>query len=215
MPLLRTPALRPMVAIITSPDMIGCYTHFFGGRTVPHDDQNCLACSRGVPSRWHGYVSARDTKTALHYMFEFTAQAAEAFQTYKQANGTLRGCKFQATRRDKRVNGRVIIQTKTADLTLENLPQPPILAAVMATIWSLPQSTVKADHQIKGHPAVSVDHEAAHQILHGTPSILLDGHKIPTAVADYRSAALLPPSQRLDTDDPKKNGRHPDHPVLK
>ena len=40
-PLLRTPPNKPLIAIITSADLIGCYTHYYKGRTVPCEGDNC------------------------------------------------------------------------------------------------------------------------------------------------------------------------------
>lgn len=144
LPILRTPAQSTLVAAITSPDLIGTHTHFWGGHTVPCDAPDCDACNHGIPSRWHGYVSAFELKTGLHFIFEFTAAAADHLLLYRAAHGTLRGCIFQATRWHRRNNGRVMLKTATADLERTHLPQPPDLAACMAIIWSLaetPQST--------------------------------------------------------------------------
>lgn len=158
LPIRRTPAYKPLVAIATSPDLIGTYTHFYKGHTVPCEHQayldpenpqseDCDACHDGIPYRWHSYLSAVDQADGLHFIFECTAQATEYFTAYRDANQTLRGCVFQARRLNQRPNGRVIIQTKPADLTDRRLPQGPDLAACMAIIWSLPEGSVQTERR--------------------------------------------------------------------
>lgn len=147
LPIRRTPAYKPMIAIVTSEDLIGCYTHFYKGHTVPcergartpnNGDQNpeCDACHDGIPYRWHAYLSAVDQADAVHIIFECTAQASEAFTTYRTAFGTLRGCIFEARRLNQRPNGRVIIRTKPADLAARRIPTAPDICKCMAIIWS-------------------------------------------------------------------------------
>lgn len=46
-PIVRTPPGRAFSAIITSPDLVGCYTHYFKGRTVPCEGAGCTLCAKG------------------------------------------------------------------------------------------------------------------------------------------------------------------------
>jgi len=145
LPIRRTPAYKPLVAIVTSDDLVGCYTHFHKGHTVPCEAPDCEACNDGLPYRWHAYLSAVDRDTGLHFIFECTAQAAENFVTYRDAHGTLRGCCFQAQRLNQRPNGRVIIQTKPYDVAQHRIPNPPEITKCLAILWSLPTPDVYAD----------------------------------------------------------------------
>jgi len=142
LPLLRTPATRPLQGIITSPRLIGTDTHFFGGHTVPCERPNCKACLEGIPYRWHGYVAAYSIHSNLHFVFECTAQAATPLIEYQHDHGTLRGCRIEAYRWHKRPNGRVIIKCTTDATPLNVLPPPPDLTKIMAIIWSLPPQDV-------------------------------------------------------------------------
>lgn len=148
LPIRRTPAYGALTATVTTPDLIGCYTHYFHGRTTPCEKPNCDACNEGIPYRWHAYLAALDKKTALHFIFEVTAAGAEPFTTYRDHHGTLRGCLFQAQRWRQRPNGRILIQTKPADLTGILLPAPPDMVKCLATLWSLngvpPKSTKRS-----------------------------------------------------------------------
>ncbi len=138
LPIRRTPARRPLTAIVTSTDLVGTMTHFYKGRTMPCQRPDCEPCNVGMPYRWHAYMSALCVDTALHFLFEVTAQAAENFVSYREANLTLRGCKFRATRWRQNPNGRVLIQCKAADLHQLTIPSSPDLVAVLSILWNLP-----------------------------------------------------------------------------
>lgn len=142
LPIRRTPASRPLQAIVTSPDLIGCYTHFYKGQTVPCEAPTCEACADGLPFRWHAYMTAVDVFNHLHFIFEVTAIAAKTFTEYREKHGTIRGCQFIAKRWNNRPNGRILIQTKPADLGETLIPEPPNLQKAMAILWSLPDASV-------------------------------------------------------------------------
>lgn len=145
LPIRRTPRSGRLVAIATSPNLIGCNTHYWGGHTVPCTAPNCPADLEGIPYRWHGYLGAVDTSTNEHFIFEFTAQAADQFRIYHLAYGTLRGCVFQAQRLRPVANSRVVIKTKQADLRELHLPDAPDIPKCMAIIWQLPTNNVKKE----------------------------------------------------------------------
>lgn len=154
-PLMRTPTIGALVGAITCENLIGCDTHFYGGRTLPCERPNCEACSKGMPFRWHGYVSAVQKKTHLGFIFEFTAQAGDAFDQYRAANGTLRGCRFEARRLHSKPNGRVIILCSSLDQQDFILPEPPDVVACMEIIWNLPAGQVAENRIVNGRPAMT------------------------------------------------------------
>jgi hypothetical protein len=139
---MRTPPAKPIRGIITAHDLIGCYTHFWHGRTHPCEREDCQPCHEGVPYRWHAYFSAYQPPTRFHFIFEVTAQAAQHFADYRDSIGTLRGCEFIATRMHNRPNGRVIIQTRPFDISKISLPQPPDMTKCLAILWDLPAPEV-------------------------------------------------------------------------
>lgn len=143
LPIRRTPANKPMEAIITSHDLIGCFTHFWKGSTHPCEGENCGACQEGIPYRWHAYTSAVDCFTNLHFIFECTAMSAEYLTAHRDKFASLRGCHFKAIRWNNRPNGRILIRTKMADLAERQLPDSPDLKRCMAIIWSLPIDEVQ------------------------------------------------------------------------
>lgn len=148
-PLKRTPSGRGITAIITSDDLIGCDTHWWGGHTVPCEGPACDACKNGIPFRWHGYLAAVDTTTFLHFLFEMTAQAADSFKDFRRANRTLRGCLFEAKRLKSAHNSRVVIRCKPADLRETHLPEPPNVRKCMAVIWNVPDADVEIQGTLK------------------------------------------------------------------
>lgn len=161
LPLRRTPTSSALIAVVTSEDLLGCDTHFYGGHTVPCSAPDCKACRDGLPFRWHAYFAAQDQKTRLHFIFECTAQAAEPFKQHRDAHRTLRGCLFEAKRWHSRPNGRVIIRTRQADLTNLSLPIAPDVRKCMAIVWQLPNDAAEIAGQIKDAPRLRVNQDAA------------------------------------------------------
>jgi len=169
--LIRTPADRPLTAIATCEELIGCETHFWGGRTVPCEKPNCRACNESVPFRWHAYLTAYDPKTRDHFIFECTAHAAMAFTDYRSAHGTLRGCYFQAVRPKRGKNSKVEIATKPADIQKINLPEPPDLIKAMSVIWQLPAGGLPTSPGLDGHKQIRADARTLKQVTEQTPDV--------------------------------------------
>lgn len=144
LPIRRAPAIGHLAAIITSEDLIGTNTHYYKGRTMPCELPNCEPHEKGIPYRWHSYCAAWEPKTGLHFIFECTAAGSEPFIQYRDHHGTLRGCFFSAKRWQQRPNGRILIQTKPADLTEFRIPNPPNLVQCLAILWSLPEDNLGA-----------------------------------------------------------------------
>jgi hypothetical protein len=145
------------VAIVTCDNLVGCPTHFWGGRTVPCEQEECEPCLAGVGWRWHGYVGAYDVNLKLHFLFEVTARCSEAFGHYRNAHGTLRGCLFRATRPSNKPNGRVYLETKSADLQKTAIPDEPDIERVLAMIWNIPLPSITEARQVKKLPAIKVN----------------------------------------------------------
>lgn len=137
MELVRTPARGELQAVITSADLIGCPTHFYGGRTVPHEAEACPACADGHGWRWHGYVSCLLRGRREHVLFEFTAQASDALRDERKQYGTLRGCWFRAKRLNDRPNGRVLLQVMDKRPTDIVLPPAPDIPKQLCKIWGI------------------------------------------------------------------------------
>lgn len=153
----RCPPGAVLHGIITCDDVVGCPTHFWGGRTVPHESEDCEPCLAGIAWLWHGYVSAFQPQLRLHYLFEMTARCVEPLTEYRQKNPSLRGCSFLAQRPSGKPNGRVYLKTKTLDLGSITLPDAPDLTKVLAMIWNLPTPSITPAGRMKDLPAIAVN----------------------------------------------------------
>lgn len=157
LPLVRTPAGRSLLAIVTSADLIGCDTHFWGGHTVPCTKPECDACAAGISYTWHAYLTAFNAHDNLHFIFEMTAQAAKHFAAYRQEHATLRGCQFEAWRWKQRRNGRVMLKMVPSAMPSAALPNAPDLTRVMSIIWRLPVPNVETHGHKRGCQHAFVD----------------------------------------------------------
>lgn len=162
--LMRCPQMKPIKAVVTCDQLIGCKTHFFGGRTVPCEQESCPACHEGLPWRWHSYLSAYQEATKFHFLFESTARATEPFILYRKAHLSLRGCEFRAHRANSRHNARVIIETKPVDLEAFYLPPPPDLLKCLSIIWNLPEPSVKPSAPLRGGNGLVIEPNGATRI---------------------------------------------------
>jgi hypothetical protein len=161
----RTPQSAALQAIITCEDILVCDTHYWGGRTMPCERiqtlpdgsttaGTCAACNESIPYRTHVYVSAMEGKSREHFIFECTAHAAKTLAQYREANGTLRGCIFHASRPKGLKNSQVVIQTNAANLAKVQLPDPPNLVRALSTIWRLPLTGLSVEEQPHQSPEV-------------------------------------------------------------
>jgi len=148
--ILRTPADKPLTAIVTSLEVIGTNTHFVNNRTVPCEGLGaCEFCDQGYSWRWHGYLAAMHVQTSEHLIFEFTAPASKTFKTYLDRGGNIRGCKFTAHRPSKRPNGRVVISCTPVDPTRLRIPEPPDVAAILCHIWNVQNTCATSTHMTR------------------------------------------------------------------
>ena len=144
LPIMRTPAQSKLRAVITSNDLIGTNTHFWGGHTVPCSTPECEACRKGIPFRWHAYLTAYVPPKALHFLYEMTAAAAEVVCNFRRDHPDLRGYEFEAYRWHGNPNGRVMLRVSSTKNDALTLPAPPDLEAVLAILWQLPKTNVHA-----------------------------------------------------------------------
>lgn len=163
--LVRTPTHVAFKAIVTSDDLLGCFTHFWRGRTLPCDVDDCEACRQGMPFRWHAWVSCWTPKPARHLLFEMTAQAAETFVQYRDANEGLRGCEFTAWRPSRKPNGRVYVTTRKGPLFDHQLPKAPNLIQCLSIIWHVALPSFNVHDCLKGIPRVTMN-DSSQPILH-------------------------------------------------
>ena len=153
----RTPPDKPLKGLITTPDIIGCYTHWWGGRTVPCEGDGCEACMANTPVRWHVYLSILESGSYDHFIFECTSKAALPLVDYRNENGTLRGVLMSAFRPKRRRNARVELVLKPFDTSNIKLPDPPDLPRAMSIIWQLPGTAIDTRGAINQTAKIEVD----------------------------------------------------------
>lgn len=165
--LMRTPTNKGIAGIITSPDLVGTQTHFYHGRTIPCDNEECPACSEGFPWRWHAYCSLWSPATHRVVLFEMTAKCVEPLVTYRKAYGTLRGCHLTAKRATTSPNSRVIIQTKRADLENLSLPDGADILKALSIIWNITLPSLSVDGILKEIPRLNIKQNLPAQSSNG------------------------------------------------
>lgn len=173
--LYRVPAGTGRKGIITAADLLGCWTHWWGGRTQPCEDEDCKACSEGMPRRWHAYLSAWTSQPSYHYLLELTRNAIDPLLLYRKDHGTLRGCYYEARRSGPAKNSRLLLTCRPADLAGLQLPPEPNLIHCLAVIWSLPAAAIRIDNADGHTPDTVVSHAVAAAAAQA-PTI----HKFPT-----------------------------------
>lgn len=135
--LVRCPAKGGLRGIITCPQSVGCYTHFFGGKTVPCGDSLCHACDAQAAKRWHSYVSLLLPNPEKHVICELTLAAAEELWAFEDANPSIREAHITLSRRADRDNGRVSTAFSWAHKGKLRLPNPPDIEQQLRVIWGL------------------------------------------------------------------------------
>lgn len=138
LPMLRTPAKGKLVLLLTCERELGCYTHYYGGRSTPCTGDGCEACKAGSSMRWHTYVCGIVPKTHEHSLLEITRAAAETLAAYRVKNGTLRGCHLTANRVAERANARLHLELRPYDLATIDLPASANIQAALCNLWGIP-----------------------------------------------------------------------------
>lgn len=189
--LVRCPSGNSLTGIVTSDDLIGCPTHYWHGRTVPHEEVNCPACKDGQEWRWHSWLSAFNPRNHEAFIFESTARVTDLFTAYRDSHGGLRGCKFRAQRRSTAPNARVYLELAPANLQDVQLPDPPDLLRCMCSIWNIPLPNLDVEGILHSIPRVVVKPDGNGKLV--TP----DGQILPD---DYESRRKDTPHARNPRD---------------
>jgi len=159
LPIIRTPVGKSIVATILSDAMLGCPTHFWGGRTTPCEAPDCPACNAGSPTRWHGYLIIFSEQQRTSAILEIPDAAAEQLTLLAHSLPTLRGAKIKAVRTKATRNARVLIELQPPSLEQKNLPRAADLQTLLAMIWKLPTTAVSASPDEPNAIALRIDEE--------------------------------------------------------
>jgi len=153
----RTPPDSPLKGLITSDDIVGCYTHWWGGRTVPCEGDSCEACHNSAPARFHCYLSLCLNGSRQHVIFECTSKAADVLVDWRNTHGTLRGTLLTAHRPKRVKNSKVELLLKHVDLTATILPKPPDVRQALCVLWKLPTTAMPTNDAEHNAPLITPD----------------------------------------------------------
>lgn len=135
----------------------GLYTHFWGGRTVPHIGQNCRACDDGSAKEWSGFLCGVQSNTLNHLILPYTAAIGAVVAGVEDVAGDLRGLTMEIRRKTEKVNGplHIIIGEKRHE-AIDTFPEPD-LRFLLARMWrtTIEQAErILEPHQIRFPDAV-------------------------------------------------------------
>ena len=151
--LVRTPAYKALHGIILADDLLGTFTHYAKGRTMPCPQKECEHCNEGKPYRWHAYVPVLCLPGKEKVLLEITALAAEQLKEYRSRFCSLRGLEILVLRPSKRPNGRITIQAKASGIPESELPKPPIVERILLHIWGLDDAALGDNGRQRGIPS--------------------------------------------------------------
>lgn len=178
--ILRTPEKRPLRGVIVSGRLCGCYTHFFGGITVPCVNAGCPACEQRNGRRWHYYLALFDGPTGEVALWETTAAAGEPLAKLQREIENLRGVTIIAQRVQARANARISVKCDVSTKGRLVLPSEPDVKACLRAIWKLDSTTRYPEKPgweevaRREHDGVKYDGELNNQI-HALPGIQSPG----------------------------------------
>lgn len=135
--LMRVKPGRPIRGICASPHLLGCWTHWFGGRTIPCNPPDCPACAQSASRRWHAYIHLYSPTTHHSAILELTSLAARELEAYVEQHHTLRGALLDVQRSNHRPNSTIILTATPADLQRFNLPPPLDIPAALERMWEV------------------------------------------------------------------------------
>lgn len=147
LPLQRLGKKGYLRAAITSPEILGVWTHFMSGRTLPCLDAQCPGCESQLPRRWEGYLGVLTAETRRHLILALTPGAAIGIADTAPNPVNLRGLVLIAERLGSRPNARLKARVEEVDLSQIKLPPIPDLKAHLLHIWGLDQAHAGMDHE--------------------------------------------------------------------
>jgi len=137
--LIRTPANKPLRAIITSDKIIASPTHYESRRTIPCGGPgNCRLCERGLPWRLHGYLSILNYDNLAHQILEVPAKTYDAIAQWYKQFGTIRGLYIELSRPNQKPNGSIHAIIKKPTSQPPSLPDPLPVQWLLCKIWNVP-----------------------------------------------------------------------------
>lgn len=161
LPVVRAPQKGQHALTLLSDSVIGCWTHFYRGRTQPCLGDVCTICPQEITRRWHGWVVGYDPIRRSRCIVELTAGPALHLSTYRDERGSLRGCSLILQRKNGKLNGPVQagIAGPKGDISL--LPECPLLPPMLLRMWQIKgcDSPIAIDDEPRVYPGDDGDYD--------------------------------------------------------
>jgi hypothetical protein len=140
--------------VILSDKLIGCWTHYFLGRTQPCLEGDCHMCSPKAPRRWYGWLVGLHFARREKVVVEVPPGVALNLRAYREQVGNLRGHVVRLARRNKRPNGPVVGQFTPGKFAADFLPTCPDLIPLLMRMWRITklEQLGSMDQDLKLHP---------------------------------------------------------------
>lgn len=138
--LLRCKPTGAIRGIILSEKHVGTLTHYWKGRTVPHETTLCEACAAGRAPRPYCYLAIETGAARERVILELTATGFAPIIQYLTEKGSLRGALIEAWRVVAKPNGRLHVTIKPGNAHIAHLPPAPDLRALLCRIWEIEPS---------------------------------------------------------------------------
>jgi len=137
LPIWRPSARGQNGSIITSPDWIGLYTHWHGGRTVPCRRQRCKPCEEKLGRRWGGFIGLWNPRSGSQVLWHFPPGVVPTLTAALKQRGTVRGLEAVILRTNARPNGPVLLRLLGNDQQGMVIPDAPMIWHCLCRIWQL------------------------------------------------------------------------------
>lgn len=152
--IVRVKAGKAIMGVMLGHDVVGAYTHWWGGRTVPCNGPDCSPCSKNVELRWHGYLPLYSLKTRDTSIVEFTEACVEVIDRWFSEHRTLRGCVIEIHRPGAKANGELRAKVYDGPLAKAVLPESPQVEEILMRMWG--QTALKKRKQAAAAAGESV-----------------------------------------------------------
>ena len=133
--LIRVKPGKAIAGIVTSVHLVGCYVHYFRGRSTPCERADCEACKEKHTPRWYGWLSLWAPKSNEHVIAEITSSCVEAVREYELKHGQLRGAVLTLERATAKINSRLTARVQQSAMSPDVLPAELDVVSVLEKIW--------------------------------------------------------------------------------
>ncbi len=160
--LIRVPTAGTITGLITSPNIIGCWTHWDAYRTQPCPGlepppnpephwQPCRLCKDAQPRRWHAWISLYLEVQSRQIVLQLPTLAATNLRDARAQYGYLRGLVAAFSRQHKRPNSRILVETRPLLRPQTFVPEPVDIKRYMSLIWQVAPTTMHSNGNGQPH----------------------------------------------------------------